>query len=188
MFALMLFEGSRGSGEMCDKPPRLRLEPILIPRPLWGVNAHTLVSEECWQKIRRDTFLRDQNRCVICEQQKPLECHEIFSFDDDHGVAVLVRMESRCADCHACNHLGRLQKRNPAAFKRALKYIGTINRIAPPEVVRLAKEAFRVHKTRTRPWDMKVAQDLMLKYPELARLEGHYSAQTVPSARPAENS
>ena len=166
---------------MFDNVRRLKLLPVLIPKPLWGINAHNLLVGECWQRMRRDTFLRDKNRCVICGEQKPLQCHEVFSFDDAEGIAVLTKLESRCEVCHDCNHLGRLYKTDPDAFKSALAYLGVINQLDPPDVIRLVKEAFRLHKTRTRPWEMRVAQELLRCYPELKRLEGHYSAAHKPT-------
>lgn len=153
----------------------LKLIPVLIPKPLWGVNAHNLLEGQCWQNIRRNTFLRSDYCCVICQRKKPLECHEVFKFDDEKGVAVLLRLEGRCEDCHACNHLGRLKKVNPKGFKRALAYIGFVNQITPQVVIRIVGEAFDVHKSRTRPWEMKVDPELLQIYPQLKRLEGHYS-------------
>jgi hypothetical protein len=164
------------SGEfMVSENYKLKLVPVLVPRPLWGINAHDLLDRDSWQCMRHDTFSRDNFHCFICEQKRPLECHEVFSYDDVTGTATLVRLESRCADCHACNHLGRLLKRNRDGFKKALKRIGALNRLNPPEVISLVEQAFQVHKTRTRPWQMKVAEDLLRKYPELIRLEGAYS-------------
>jgi hypothetical protein len=165
---------------------KLKLVPILVPRPLWGINAHDLLDRESWQRMRRDTFSRDNLRCIICEQKRPLECHEVFSYDDITGTATLVRLESRCADCHACNHLGRLLKRNPRGFKQALASIGRLNRISPPEVISLVQEAFKLHKSRTRPWRTKVAEDLLHVYPELTRLEGDCSAEGKFSREPDE--
>jgi len=152
----------------------LKLIPVLVPKPLWGINAHDLLAWETWQHIRRDTFAQDNHVCVICEQQLPLECHEVFSYDDTAGVAVLEKLESRCTDCHACNHLGRLRKRNPDEFRHALVRIGRLNKMKPEEVVLLVKEAFRLHSTRTKSWELKVAPDLLRSYPELARLEGRH--------------
>ena len=152
----------------------LKLIPVLVPKPLWGINAHDLLAWETWQRIRRDTFARDNHLCVICEQQLPLECHEVFSYNDNAGIAVLEKLESRCAECHACNHLGRLRKRSPDKFQHALVRIGRLNKMRPAEVILLVKNAFRVHSTQTRPWDLKVAPDLLRSYPELALLEGLY--------------
>lgn len=163
---------------MENKLRELKLLPVLIPRPLWGINAHDLVERDCWEKIRRDTFLRDKKRCVICGKQGPLECHEVFTFDDANGIATLARLESRCSTCHACNHLGRLYKRNPPGFKQALVYLAKINKMQPQEVIDLVKDAFKLHKARTRPWEMKVAEELLRCYPELQRLEGRYSVET----------
>jgi hypothetical protein len=154
----------------------MRLIPVLIPRPLWGINAHRLLAGEQWQRMRRDTFSRDNHQCVICQQQRQLECHEVFSYDDNTGKAVLERLESRCPNCHDCNHLGRLRKKDPEGFKRALVRISDINNMKPKEVILLVKEAFLLHSTRTRPWEVRVAPDLLNAYPELAKLEGHYSA------------
>ncbi|HKD79050.1 MAG TPA: hypothetical protein VKH81_05110 [Candidatus Angelobacter sp.] len=153
---------------------QLKLVPVLIPKPLWGINAHDLMARDTWERMRRDTFQRDQGCCVICLRKRILECHEVFSYDDAVGIAVLIRLESRCADCHASNHLGRLLKRNPEAFKRALAYIGRLNQIGPDEVTLLVKDAFRLHKNRTRAWELKVAEDLLRQYPELGKMEGHY--------------
>lgn len=152
-----------------------KLLPVLIPRPLWGVNAHRLLDRQQWSKIRRNIFSRDNHRCVICEALGQLECHEVFTFDDAAGVAMLVKLESRCPDCHDCHHLGRLKKHNPTAFKQALKRIAGLNGMTPAEVIALVKKAFEVHAKRTRPWEMKVVAELLQEYPELKKLEGCYA-------------
>jgi hypothetical protein len=152
----------------------MKLLPVLIPKPLWGINAHSLIGGSAWQRMRRDTFLRDKHCCVICQQQGPLECHEVFLYDDATGTAVLTKLESRCAECHSFNHLGRLRKVDPQGFKRALVCIGRINDIGSEEVILLVKNAFSLHKNRTRPWQLKVTEDLLKPYPELKRLVGYY--------------
>lgn len=159
-----------------------KLLPVLIPRPLWGINAHGLLAWESWQQIRQNTFSRDMHCCVICSHKGRLECHEVFEYDDAAGIAILVRLESRCGDCHDCNHLGRLKVKEPEKFKDALRRIARINGMRPPEVIQLVKDAFQLHKTRTRPWQVKVAEELLGSYPELIRLEGHYSVAEQPSA------
>jgi hypothetical protein len=159
-----------------------KLLPVLIPKPLWGINAHSLLSWESWQKIRQDTFSRDMRCCVICSHKGRLECHEVFAYNDTIGIAVLVRLESRCGDCHDCNHLGRLKEREPEKFKDALKRIARINRMERAEVIQIVKEAFRLHKVRTRSWQVEVAEELLNSYPELTRLQGRYPAKEQPSA------
>lgn len=153
----------------------LKIIPVLVPKPLWRINAHALLAKETWHRIRCDTFARDNHLCVICGQRLPLECHEVFSYDDTTGIALLKKLESRCTDCHACNHLGRLRKQSPEEFKQALIRIGSINKMRPGEVILLVKEAFRLHKTRTRPWEVRVTEDLLRSYPELSELVGRYS-------------
>jgi hypothetical protein len=81
----------------------------LVPKTAWYKNVRSNVSKEEWEKLKRITFSRAGYRCEICGgqgQRWPVECHEIFAYDDEHHIQKLVRLVALCPACHEVKHIG----------------------------------------------------------------------------------
>jgi hypothetical protein len=106
----------------------LILEIELVPSPLWYTNVRTLVSRSQWDVIRKRTYSRAYDLCQICGgvgPRHPVECHEIWSYNDTQNVQTLTGMIALCPACHQVKHFGFAQVRGKE--DSALKHLMKIN-------------------------------------------------------------
>jgi len=81
----------------------------LVPRSAWFKNVRSHVSKEEWERLKRATFGRAGHRCEVCGGRGarwPVECHEVFAYDDEQRVQRLVRLVALCPACHEVKHIG----------------------------------------------------------------------------------
>ena len=88
--------------------PRLTLD--LVPRSSWYSNVRSHVSEADWDRLRKAAYERAGRRCEVCGGRgatHPVECHELWEYDDAAGVQKLLGLIALCPACHSVKHLGR---------------------------------------------------------------------------------
>lgn len=105
-----------------DAIPRTRLTVELVPRTCWFSNVRSAVSPEDWERLKRLTFDRSGACCEICGgrgSRWPVECHEIWFYDDAAQRQVLQGLAALCPDCHEVKHLGLAGTRGRAVQARA---------------------------------------------------------------------
>lgn len=103
------------------RPLKLGIE--LVPKPLW---EHTLRSNEglgkpWWGKLRRGLIKKRGPCCAICGViGKRLHGHEVWGYREKKtiGLAVLLRVEIVCIDCHDVHHWGRRRSYSRLARSR----------------------------------------------------------------------
>ena len=81
----------------------------LVPKTAWYKNVRSNVTKEEWEKLKKITFSRAGYRCEICDgrgSRWPVECHEIFVYDDEHHIQKLERLMALCPTCHEVKHIG----------------------------------------------------------------------------------
>ncbi|HEX8890630.1 MAG TPA: HNH endonuclease [Pyrinomonadaceae bacterium] len=81
----------------------------LIPKTSWYKNVRSNISKEEWEKLKKITFSRAGYKCEICGGRGgrwPVECHEIFTYDDEQRIQKLVRLIALCPACHEVKHIG----------------------------------------------------------------------------------
>lgn len=102
--------------------PRLAIE--LVPPLAWGRNVRAVVAGDTWEALRwhlgatlyRPQFLniglpdqpyREKLKCAHCDaEQKSLELHEVWHYDDEEKVQRLVDLKPICSKCHLATHMG----------------------------------------------------------------------------------
>jgi 5-methylcytosine-specific restriction endonuclease McrA len=87
-----------------------RLTIELVPKTSWYSNVRSNVSSAEWDRLRRPVYQRARSRCEICGgrgTKHPVECHEVWLYDDAAGFQRLVDLIALCPPCHSVKHLGR---------------------------------------------------------------------------------
>jgi len=87
--------------------PRLTIE--MIPSSMWYHNVRQAVTQNSWDKLRKMTYAKAGQVCEVCSgvgKQHPVECHEIWYFDDYQKIQTLLGLTALCPDCHAVKHIG----------------------------------------------------------------------------------
>ena len=81
----------------------------LVPRTAWFKNVRSHVPAGEWERLKRRTFARAGYACEVCGGRGPrwpVECHEVFSYDDERRVQKLERLLALCPSCHEVKHAG----------------------------------------------------------------------------------
>lgn len=87
--------------------PRLTAE--LVPSTCWFTNVRSEITEASWEWLKKVVFKRAKYRCEVCGGQGPkwpVECHELWAFDDVKKTQTLWKFVALCPNCHMCKHFG----------------------------------------------------------------------------------
>jgi len=100
----------------------------------------------------------------------PLNCHELWDYNDDQSTATLVGLRIQCRNCDSAVHMGRAVRLGFG--NTALAQLVKVNLIGAREARMLYRSALDEWRLRNKKhWRIVVAKSLMEKYPELAILE-----------------
>jgi hypothetical protein len=105
-----------------------KLDIELIPKSSWYKNVRSEVSKEEWDKIRKYVYKRANYTCEICGgkgNKWPVECHEIWKFNDDENIQELIGFIALCPDCHMVKHIGLANAQGKG--REALTHLAEVN-------------------------------------------------------------
>ena len=106
--------------------PKLTIEPV--PTTCWFSNVRDHVSAATWKKITAVIAERAGSCCEICGgrgYRHPVECHEVWFYDDKMLTQKLVRLIALCPSCHEVKHIGLAKKRG--RLNKALEHLARVN-------------------------------------------------------------
>jgi hypothetical protein len=106
--------------------PKLTVE--LVPKPCWFSNVRDHVSRAEWDRLRRATYREAHYICQVCGGRGsnwPVECHEIWHYDDRRYVQTLTGLIALCPSCHQVKHLYLAQLRGQ--FEVACAHLRQVN-------------------------------------------------------------
>jgi 5-methylcytosine-specific restriction endonuclease McrA len=93
-----------------------RLSVELIPRTAFYSNLRSHLTDAAWDKVRKKCYFIANYTCEICSDKginqgfgHPVECHEIWQYDDENGKQILIRLIALCPLCHKVKHAGLAQ-------------------------------------------------------------------------------
>lgn len=102
--------------------PRTLLTVELVPSTCWFSNLRSELSKQEWDWLRSAVYERSGNRCEICSgrgTQHPVECHEVWEYDDKKYVQRLAGLIALCPACHEAKHMGYASSIGRAGQARA---------------------------------------------------------------------
>lgn len=128
----------------------------LVPSTCWFSNVRSEVSKEDWDKIRRDTYKKAKYKCEICGgkgEKHPVECHEIFHYNDDTKLQTLASLIALCPSCHRCKHFGLWQLKGKE--EDCIEHMMKVNGWTRQQVKQHVAESFKEWDERSRyDWDL----------------------------------
>jgi len=142
-----------------DNAASARLTVELVPRTCWFSNVRERVSRQDWDRIRSQTYENAGRRCEICGgrgSKHPVECHEVWEYDEATGVQRLVRMIALCPACHEVKHIGLAGLKGRGDIARA--HLAAVNGWTAEVAAQYVDEAFAVWRARSgRAWALDVS-------------------------------
>lgn len=131
-------------------PKKLKLNIELVPSSCWLSNVRAVVSVSQWDTIRHQVYSAAYNMCQICGEvgpKHPVECHEIWEYDDKKLIQKLVGMIALCPSCHMVKHIGLAQLRGVG--EKAIKHFMKINNLKKKDAQKYIAEAFKIWSKRS---------------------------------------
>jgi len=132
-----------------------RLGVELVPATCWYSNVRSLLPTKEWDRLRKISYEHANYKCEICGgsgldqgYRHPLECHEIWSYDDKTYIQKLDGLVSLCPYCHMCKHIGRANAMGNQSI--AFKHLEEVNSWSHKKVVTHIAEQFELFKERSK--------------------------------------
>jgi len=122
----------------------------LVPKTCFYSNLRSELKRSEWDRLRKLAYKANNYRCEICGgkgRQHPVECHEMWHYDDKHKFQILIGLESLCPSCHTVKHMGKAQI--DGVMDIAIEHFCRVNKIGYKEAMDYIEEAFRVWRSRS---------------------------------------
>ena len=140
-------------------PPRELLTVELIPRTSWYTNVRSNVSVAEWERLKKIVSERAGRRCEICGGQGPrwpVECHEVFSYDDARHIQRLERLLALCPSCHEVKHIGLAGVRGRRA--EAVRHLARVNGWSAVDAELYLEACFELwHRRSNHEWTLDLS-------------------------------
>ena len=134
------------------------LIPEMVPRTAWASNVRNHVAQDTWNSARKAVYAAANWRCERCGRrgkQWPIECNELWSYNDDTQTQTLVKLEALCPPCHWAYHLGH--SRIAGHFDEALQHLAMVNGWTLEKAAVVADEAGAQWRDRSQhAWNLNL--------------------------------
>ena len=139
--------------------PRKLLTIELVPATCWFSNVRSKVSSQDWERLKRITFKKANRLCEICGGRGPkwpVECHEIWNYDDDKHIQTLVGLMALCPSCHEVKHRGLANVKGRGEI--ADQHLAEVNQWTMQKTQQYIEEQFQVWKKRSQDeWELDIS-------------------------------
>lgn len=136
-----------------------RLTVELVPSTCWYTNVRSNVSKDVWDQLRRRVAAEAGQRCEICGgrgRKWPVECHEVWSYDDATRTQRLERLIALCPACHQVKHAGFASKQGKLAA--VIAQLVKVNGWSHDDVELYLEAAFETWAARSRhQWTLDIS-------------------------------
>lgn len=137
----------------------MKLTIELVPSTCFYTNVRSNVSKAKWDYLRRKCYRLANYKCEICAgvgSKHPVECHEIWHYDDEKFIQKLMGLIALCPSCHEVKHIGLSQLRG--LEKRAIKQLMKVNETSEKSAKQYISESFAVwHKRSKHKWTLDIS-------------------------------
>jgi len=137
----------------------VKLTIELVPSSSWLNNVRAVLSKKQWDIIKKTVADKAWNVCEICGgvgPKHPVECHEIWHYDNKTQIQKLVGMVALCPACHQVKHFGLAQVMGKR--EQALKHFMKINKLTEWDAEKEIEHAFKVWKQRSvKEWKLDIS-------------------------------
>ena len=134
-----------------EKEDKIKLKIELVPKTAWYKNVRSAVKKETWDIIRKDCYKRANYKCEICNgvgENHPVECHEIWNYNDSQKIQKLIGLIALCPNCHKTKHPGLANIKGELNI--VINQLMRVNGMSKIEARKYIKDAFDIWKDRSR--------------------------------------
>jgi hypothetical protein len=141
----------------------MKLTIELVPASSWGNNLRfeANLSKDQWDKLRKESYRNARYKCEICGgkgKKWPVECHEIWHYDDQNKTQTLKGLISLCPTCHKAKHIGRTLSVESIDIQiQVLTKISTVNKLNRKQTKEYIESAFSQWDQRSQhEWNLNL--------------------------------
>lgn len=131
----------------------------LVPKSCWFSNLRDHLTESQWKEVKLSTFKAAENRCEICNgvgEKWPVECHEVWEYDDINKVQRLVKTIALCPACHQVKHMGLAMV--TGRFDQAKSHFSAINKVPMRKTELYIEKVFNLFNDRSKyQWRLDIS-------------------------------
>lgn len=136
----------------------MKLTIELVPKTCWCSNLRDHLSKEEWDVVKKYTSKKAEYKCEICSgkgDKWPVECHEIWLYDDKNKIQTLERTIALCPSCHEVKHFG-LASINGRA-EQALQHFMIVNNSTLEKSLKYIEKCFNTYEKRSNhQWSLNI--------------------------------
>jgi hypothetical protein len=128
----------------------------LVPETSWFTNLRSMFSRADWDVLRRYIYKTAGYKCEICNgvgNKHPVECHEVWNYDDKKHKQTLIDLIALCPRCHEVKHIGLARVRGRNEY--AERHLASINKWNSVQTQEYIDKAFSKWELRSQ-YDWKV--------------------------------
>jgi hypothetical protein len=137
----------------------IKLTIELVPASSWFNNVRAVLTRKQWDVLKKQVYSQAWDTCQICGgigPKHPVECHEIWQYDEKKLIQKLIGMIALCPDCHMVKHIGFAQIQNKG--DKALKHLMKVNNLSKKDAEKYIEESFRIWAERSsKKWKLDIS-------------------------------
>lgn len=137
----------------------MKLTIELVPSTSWYSNVRSMVSKKEWDIIRKKCYQMSNYICDICGgkgNKHPVECHEVWEYNDKTKLQKLLKLTSLCPSCHSVKHAGFRITQGKQEF--VIKHLQKVNNIDRETAITLLRESFNIFEQRSKfEWNVDIS-------------------------------
>jgi len=134
----------------------MKLTIELVPKTSWYSNVRSQVPKWVWDNIRRKCYRNANYLCEICGDKgtaHPVECHEVWHYNDKKHIQKLTGLIALCPDCHRVKHAGYANAQG--LMHMVIEQLMLVNNISSKKAFKHIDEAFNKYRERSKyKWEI----------------------------------
>jgi 5-methylcytosine-specific restriction endonuclease McrA len=136
----------------------MRLTIELVPSTAWYSNVRSNVTQQEWDVLRKECYKKAGYKCEICGgvgPKHPVECHEIWNYNDEDCTQTLDGLIALCPSCHEVKHIGLAQINGK--FNEAVEHLSKVNGISVDDAKLYIEACFEIWSQRSqKEWKLDI--------------------------------
>jgi hypothetical protein len=137
----------------------MKLTIELVPSTAWYSNVRSNVTPAEWDVLRKECYKKAGYKCEVCGGKgpnHPVECHEIWEYDDGDCTQTLGGLIALCPDCHSTKHFGFA--RVSGKEKEAKLHLMKVNDLTEEQADKYIEEVFMIWEERSKyDWTLDIS-------------------------------
>jgi len=137
----------------------IKLTVELVPKSAWYKNVRSEIPKKDWDTLRKASYNKAGYKCEVCGgkgSKHPVECHEIWEYDDKTHIQKLKGLTALCPKCHLVKHLGYAQSSGKGEI--AIQQLMKVNQMTAEEVNEYIYTVFEVWYQRSQHrWELDLS-------------------------------